>query len=75
MLLELKKRKSLSGFSDEEKGQLVDYIHVLVQQQPLCKLFAIFLSDGYQFYVMAFDRNPKKYMEFTTNFKTGLHLF
>ncbi|RHZ78956.1 hypothetical protein Glove_153g36 [Diversispora epigaea] len=74
-LLELKKRKSLSGFSDEEKCQLVNYIHVLVQQQPLRELFAIFLSDGYQFYVMAFDRNSKKYKEFITNFKTGLRLF
>ncbi|RHZ79750.1 hypothetical protein Glove_141g70 [Diversispora epigaea] len=69
-LLELKKRKRTFGFSDEEKGQLVDYIYFLVQQQPLRELFAIFLSDGYQFYVMAFDRNTKMYREFMTNFKT-----
>ncbi|RHZ46369.1 hypothetical protein Glove_624g24 [Diversispora epigaea] len=34
-LLELKKRKSLSSFSDEEIGQPEDYIHIHIQKQPL----------------------------------------
>ncbi|CAI2168712.1 8873_t:CDS:2 [Funneliformis geosporum] len=63
------------SFTDEDKGQLIDYINVLVEHQPLRELFAVFLSDGFQFYVMAFDRNTKRCSEFTTNLKTGLRLF
>src|SRR2546423_9854088 len=29
-ILELKKYKRTSGFSDEDKGQLIDYLHILV---------------------------------------------
>ncbi|CAG8652522.1 4403_t:CDS:1, partial [Paraglomus brasilianum] len=54
MILELKVQKRSTGFSNKER-QLVDYLHVLTQQQPLCKLFAIFLSDGAYFYVMSFN--------------------
>ncbi|RIA96033.1 hypothetical protein C1645_802705 [Glomus cerebriforme] len=74
-LLEVKKRKSMSGLSDEDKGQVLDYIRVLVQQQPLRMLFAVFLSDGFYFYVMAYDRKTKKYSEYTTNLREGLRLF
>ncbi|RIA92381.1 hypothetical protein C1645_820810 [Glomus cerebriforme] len=75
-LLEVKKRKSPnSGLADEDKGQLLDYIHVLIQQQPLRVHFAIFLSDGFNFYVMDYDRNTKRYSECTTNFLTGIRLF
>ncbi|CAG8498899.1 8423_t:CDS:2 [Funneliformis mosseae] len=34
-ILELKKHKRSIGFSDEEKGLLMDYLHILVEQQPL----------------------------------------
>ena len=34
-LLEVKKRKSLSDLLDEDKGQVLNYIHILIHQQPL----------------------------------------
>ncbi|CAG8589946.1 12032_t:CDS:2 [Racocetra persica] len=75
-LLEVKKRKSpSSGLTDEYKGQLLDYIQVLIQQQLLRVHFAIFLSDGFNFYVMDYDRDTKQYSEFTTNILTGICLF
>ncbi|CAG8797513.1 21050_t:CDS:2 [Gigaspora margarita] len=74
-ILELKKHKRTTGFSDEEKGQLVDYLHILIEQQPLRRLFAIFLSDGTYLYVIAFDRNISQYQEYQTDFITGLRLF
>ena len=66
-ILELKKHKRTIGFSDEEKGQLVDYLHILIEQQPLRRFFAIFLSDGTYLYVMAFDRNTSQYQEYQTD--------
>ncbi|RIB22170.1 hypothetical protein C2G38_2033820 [Gigaspora rosea] len=33
-VLELKKPKSTSGLADDDKGQLLDYVRVLLQQQP-----------------------------------------
>lgn len=75
-LLEVKKRKSPnSGFADEDNGQLLDYINVLFQQQPLHVHFALFLSDGFNFYVMEYDRITTKYSEFTTHFLAGSRLF
>ncbi|CAG8547759.1 12_t:CDS:2 [Paraglomus occultum] len=74
-LLEVKKRKSFSHLLDEDKGQLLNYIRILIRQQPLRELFAVFLSDGFYFYVMAYDRRTNRYSEHTTNFKTGLRLF
>ncbi|CAG8450475.1 13258_t:CDS:2 [Funneliformis caledonium] len=74
-ILELKVQKRSTGFSNEEKGQIVDYLRVLTRQQPLRKLFAIFLSDGAYFYVMSFNRNINQYQEFKTNFRIGLRLF
>ncbi|RIB28000.1 kinase-like domain-containing protein [Gigaspora rosea] len=75
-LLKVKKRKSSSsGLDDESKGQLLDYIQVLIRQQPLRIHFAIFLSDGYNFYVMDYNRDTKRYSEFSTNFLTGIRLF
>jgi hypothetical protein len=74
-LLEVKKRKSVSGLADEDKGQLIDYLNVLIQHQPLREHFALFLSDGFRFYVMVYERNTKQYREFTTNFRAGLRLF
>ncbi|RIA81716.1 kinase-like domain-containing protein [Glomus cerebriforme] len=74
-ILELKKHKRTIGFSDEEKGQLVDYLHILIEQQPLRRFFAIFLSDGTYLYVIAFDRNTSQYQEYQTDFITGLRLF
>lgn len=74
-LLEVKKRKNMSGLSNEDKGQVLDYIRILVQQQPLREFFAVFLSDGFYFYVMAYDRRTRKYSEYTTHLKTGLRLF
>ena len=74
-LLEIKKRKSSIGFADEDKGQALDYINILIQQQPLRELFALFLSDGYYFYVMAFDRKVNQYKEFMTTFTIGLRPF
>jgi hypothetical protein len=32
---EFKKNKRTIGFSDEGKGQLVDYLHILIEQQAL----------------------------------------
>ena len=74
-ILKLKVQKRSTGFSNEEKGQLMDYLRVLTWQQPLRKLFAIFLSDGSYFYVMSFNRNINEYQEYETNFRTGLWLF
>ncbi|CAG8577113.1 8462_t:CDS:2, partial [Scutellospora calospora] len=74
-LLEVKKRKSFSNLLDEDKGQVLNYIRILIRQQPLRELFAVFLSDGFYFYVMAYDRRTKRYSEHTTNLKTGLRLF
>ncbi|CAI2167472.1 2469_t:CDS:2 [Funneliformis geosporum] len=71
-IMELKRS---TGFSNEEKGQLLDYLRVLTRQQPLLKLFAIFLSDGTYFYMMSYNRNINKYQEFETNFRIGLRLF
>ncbi|CAG8719208.1 13280_t:CDS:2, partial [Funneliformis mosseae] len=71
----LKKHKRTIGFSDEEKGQLVDYLHILMEQQPSRRLFFVFLSDMTYFYVTAFDRNTSQYQEYQTDFKTGLRLF
>ena len=48
-ILVLKKHKRTVIFSDEKKGQLVDYLHIILEQQPLRRLFAIFLSDGMTF--------------------------
>src|SRR5204863_9592317 len=73
-ILELKVQKRGTGFSNEEKGQLIDYIRVLVRQQPLRKLFALFLSDGSSFYVMSFDRDTNEYQEHETTFTLGLRL-
>ncbi|PKY25052.1 hypothetical protein RhiirB3_509960 [Rhizophagus irregularis] len=55
MLLSVKKRKSESGFADEDKGQLIDYMNILIQQQPLREDFALFLSDGSNFYIMSYE--------------------
>ncbi|CAG8506292.1 7594_t:CDS:2, partial [Gigaspora rosea] len=33
-VLELKRPKNASGLTDEAKGQLLDYIRILVQKQP-----------------------------------------
>ncbi|PKK77511.1 hypothetical protein RhiirC2_731846 [Rhizophagus irregularis] len=55
MLLSVKKRKSESGFADEDKGQLIDYMNILIQQQPLRENFALFLSDGSNFYIMGYE--------------------
>ncbi|CAG8733187.1 4655_t:CDS:2, partial [Funneliformis mosseae] len=74
-ILELKVQKRHTGFFNEEKGQLIDYIRILVRQQPLRKLFAIFLSDGSYFYVMSFNRHTKEYQEYLTNLTEGLRLF
>ncbi|CAG8715413.1 9114_t:CDS:2, partial [Funneliformis mosseae] len=74
-ILDLKKHKRTIGFSDEEKGQLVDYLHILMEQQPSRRLFFVFLSDMTYFYVTAFDRNTSQYQEYQTDFKTGLRLF
>lgn len=75
-LLEVKKRKSpYSALANEDKGQLVDYINVLIQQQPLRVHFAIFLSDGFNFYVMGYNRNTKQYSEYITNIAAGIRLF
>ncbi|CAI2189698.1 5077_t:CDS:1 [Funneliformis geosporum] len=65
----------MSDLADEDKGQLLDYMNILIQQQPLREYFALFLSDGFYFYVMAFDRKVNQYKEFTTTFKIGLRLF
>ncbi|RGB25054.1 hypothetical protein C1646_724705, partial [Rhizophagus diaphanus] len=64
-LLEVKKRKPHSALASEDKGQLLDYINVLIQQQLLRVHFTIFLSDG----------NTKQYSEYTTNITAGIHLF
>ncbi|CAG8650654.1 17406_t:CDS:2, partial [Gigaspora rosea] len=45
-VLELKKPKSTSGLADDDKGQLLDYVRVLLQQQPSRQVFAAFLSDA-----------------------------
>ncbi|KAF0369753.1 kinase-like protein [Gigaspora margarita] len=74
-LLEVKKRKSFSNLLDEDKGQVLNYIRILIRQQPLRELFAVFLSDRFYFYVMAYDRRTKRYSEHTANFNTGLRLF
>ena len=74
-ILELKKHKRTIGFSDEEKEQLVEYLHILIEQQPLRRFFAIFLSDGTFLYAIAFDRNTSQYQEYQTDFITGLRLF
>ncbi|RGB30529.1 kinase-like domain-containing protein, partial [Rhizophagus diaphanus] len=75
-LLEVKKRKGPhSALASEDKGQLLDYINVLIQQQPLRVHFAIFLSDGFNFYVMGYNRNTKQYSEYTTNIAAGIRLF
>ena len=42
-LLEVKERKNMSGLADEDKGQLVDYMNVLIKHQPLRKHYALFL--------------------------------
>ncbi|CAG8789164.1 8650_t:CDS:2, partial [Racocetra fulgida] len=34
-VLEIKRRKCMSSLTDEDKGQLLDYIYAMVQQQPL----------------------------------------
>ncbi|CAB4403842.1 unnamed protein product [Rhizophagus irregularis] len=73
-ILELKAQKTSTGFSNEEKGQLLDYIHILVRQQPLRKLFAIFLSNGSYFYVMSYDRDTNEYQQYETTFSNGLRL-
>ncbi|GBB83718.1 hypothetical protein RclHR1_01040023 [Rhizophagus clarus] len=73
-ILELKKHKRTIGFSDEEKGQLMDYLHILIEQQLLRRLFAVFLSDGIFLYVMAFDRNTNRHQECQTDFLTGIRL-
>ncbi|PKY53806.1 kinase-like protein [Rhizophagus irregularis] len=73
-ILELKAQKTSTGFSNEEKGQLLDYIHILVRQQPLRKLFAIFLSNGSYFYVMPYDRDTNEYQQYETTFSNGLRL-
>ncbi|CAG8665418.1 11143_t:CDS:2 [Funneliformis mosseae] len=39
-VFEIKKQKQVSGLADEDKGQLLDYIRVLLQQQPLRQVFA-----------------------------------
>ncbi|CAI2166021.1 41_t:CDS:2, partial [Funneliformis geosporum] len=39
-VLEIKRQKFQSGLSDEDKGQLLDYVRILVQQQPLRRYFA-----------------------------------
>ncbi|CAG8498961.1 7958_t:CDS:2, partial [Dentiscutata heterogama] len=74
-LLEVKRRKGTSVLLNEDKGQVLNYIRVLIDQQPLREHFVVFLSDGFYFYVMAYDRKVNQYFEFTTNFKTGLQLF
>ncbi|CAG8572553.1 28183_t:CDS:2 [Gigaspora margarita] len=33
-ILELKRPRSVSDLSDEAKGQLLDYVRILVQKQP-----------------------------------------
>jgi len=71
-LLEVKKRKSISG---QDKGQLIDYMNILIQHQPLHEHFTLFLSDGFRFYVMVYERNTKQYRKFTTNFRIRLRLF
>ncbi|CAG8709935.1 13087_t:CDS:2, partial [Dentiscutata erythropus] len=53
-VLEIKHHKNVSGLADEDKGQLLDYIRVLVQQQPSQRLFsasclmAFFLRDDFR---------------------------
>jgi len=43
-VLELKQRKSeTSNLGNEDKGQLIDYIQILAQQQPLRRFFPISL--------------------------------
>ncbi|CAI2180820.1 1046_t:CDS:2 [Funneliformis geosporum] len=41
-VLEIKRQKFQSGLSDEDKGQLLDYVRILVQQQPLRRYFAAY---------------------------------
>jgi hypothetical protein len=74
-ILELKLQKRGTGFSNEEKGQLIDYLRILARQQPLRKLFALFLSDGSYFYIMSFSRITNEYQEYETNLNMGLRLF
>ncbi|CAG8517073.1 9786_t:CDS:2 [Racocetra persica] len=74
-VLEIKRQKCVSGLTDEDKGQLLDYIYILVQQQPSRRLFSAFLSDGRFFYVMTFDKGDYTYKEHTMNFQQGLALF
>ncbi|CAG8466267.1 10894_t:CDS:2 [Funneliformis caledonium] len=38
-VLEIKKQKQLSGLADEDKGQLLDYIRILVQQTAITPRF------------------------------------
>ncbi|RHZ50865.1 hypothetical protein Glove_490g33 [Diversispora epigaea] len=75
-VLELKQQKSeTSNLNNEDKGQLIDYIQILTQQQPLRRFFLAFLSDASNFYVMVYDRNNKQYSEYSTTFTEGIRLF
>src|SRR6266498_3983557 len=74
-LLEVKKKKSESGLADKDKGQLIDYMNVLIQHQPLREHFTLFLLDGFCFYVIVYERDTRQYKEYMTNFRTSLHLF
>ncbi|CAG8808586.1 34176_t:CDS:1, partial [Racocetra persica] len=74
-ILEVKKQKCLSGLADEDRGQLLDYLQVLVQQQPLRELFALFVSDGRYFYIMTFDRVNYVFQEQHTTFSRGFEIF
>ncbi|CAG8671873.1 8981_t:CDS:2 [Funneliformis caledonium] len=61
----------------EDDARNKTYIPMFVQTllEPLREHFALFLSDGFRFYVMIYERNTKRYRDFTTNFRTGLRLF
>ncbi|CAG8646277.1 2821_t:CDS:2, partial [Dentiscutata erythropus] len=73
--LEIKKQKKVSGLTDEDKGQLLDYIYILVKEQPSRQLFSAFLSDGVFFYVVTYNRENHIYKELNLSFKKGIILF
>ncbi|CAG8805511.1 21949_t:CDS:2, partial [Racocetra persica] len=58
-----------------DKGQLLDYIYVMVQQQPSRQLFSASLLDRIFFYMVTFDKGVNIYKEINLKLVNGFALF